>query len=155
MGVSCYLVTHITDSILCFIYCTTYKHYLFLLALISDWFFFMVSMSFFMLLKFLLSSLSIIIAIVLLVDSLPLFHLVLFLELSPVLSFEVCFFASSFWLSLCVCFCVLGRSVLSSCAGRVALCSRSPAGPSGTVSPITCAGCFSNVHCVAYVIVES
>ena len=67
----------------------------------------------------------------------PPFHLVLFLEISSVLSFWTCFFVSTFWLLPYICFYVLGRVATSPRSGRVVLCSRCPAGPSGAASAVT------------------
>ena len=73
------------------------------------------------------------------VDCLPLFHLVLFLKNPTILSFGAFFFVSLFLATSLFCFYVLGR---------VAIYSRCPVGPSGTVSLLTGAGCST---CVLYV----
>ena len=73
-----------------------------------------------------------------------------FLEISPVLSYGACFFVAPFWLPLCVCFYVLGRSAMTPSLCAIALCSRCPVGSSDSVSLITWAGCSRNVCCVGY-----
>ena len=74
-----------------------------------------------------------------------------FSEFCSVLSFGPCFLVSSFWQPPCVCFYILGRATISPSLGGVALSSRYSAGPSGTVSPITRAGCSTCAPCVGSV----
>ena len=121
---------------------------------ISDWLFFMVYMSFSMLLKFLLSSLSILIIIVL--NSIC-GRLLASISLSSFsenfFSYFIwgMFFISLFWLPLCICFCVLGTSAMSPSLGRVALCNSCPVAPSKTDSLISRARWPRSVFCVSYV----
>ena len=79
-------------------------------------------------------------------DCLSPFCLALFLRFCFILSFGTYSFISSFFLTLCVCFYVLGRSAISPCLERVALCRRYPLGFSSMVSleysrSILCVGC--------------
>ena len=88
-----------------------------------------------------------------LINCLLLFHLALFfLEISPVPLICGGMFLCLFILAAsCVCFYVSGRSAMTPSHGGVALCSRCPAGLSGTVSLITGARYFMNIPRVGYV----
>ena len=105
---------------------------------ISDQLFFMFSMSFLVLSKFIYSSPEFTEHLYnqcfeLCIYRLSPFCLVLFLKFCSVLSFGTCFFVFSFWQLPCVRLYVLGRPVMFLRLGRVAQRGRCPISSTGTV----------------------